>query len=110
MTATVLDAGVVEGPRLIVAGHVISLWAGHRDVRGFYASVRRVRAAILGAGFAASTLVGFLVSVDYGLFGFKDAWSAPFAHQAFVIELVTILVLALAGLLCFVGSALPERI
>ncbi|TAN07824.1 MAG: amidohydrolase family protein [Rhodanobacteraceae bacterium] len=33
-----LAAGLVEGPRLIVAAHIISASAGHGDVRGFYAS------------------------------------------------------------------------
>lgn len=33
-----LAAGLVEGPRLVVAGHVISASAGHGDVRGFYGS------------------------------------------------------------------------
>jgi imidazolonepropionase-like amidohydrolase len=33
-----LDAGLVQGPRLIVAGHIISASGGHGDLRGFYAS------------------------------------------------------------------------
>ncbi len=33
-----LNAGLVEGPRLFVAGHIISASAGHGDLRGFYAS------------------------------------------------------------------------
>src|SRR6185312_1628464 len=33
-----LDAGLVQGPRLIVAPHVISASGGHGDVHGFYAS------------------------------------------------------------------------
>ncbi|HET8602040.1 MAG TPA: amidohydrolase family protein [Segeticoccus sp.] len=33
-----LAAGVVDGPRLVVAGHVISSTAGHGDLSGFYAS------------------------------------------------------------------------
>ncbi len=33
-----LAAGLVEGPRLIVAAHIISASAGHGDLRGFYAS------------------------------------------------------------------------
>lgn len=33
-----LNAGLVEGPRLVVAGHIISASAGHGDLRGFYAS------------------------------------------------------------------------
>ncbi|HJW05224.1 MAG TPA: amidohydrolase family protein [Rhodanobacter sp.] len=32
-----LAAGLVEGPRLIVAAHIISASAGHGDLRGFYA-------------------------------------------------------------------------
>jgi imidazolonepropionase-like amidohydrolase len=33
-----IDAGLVQGPRLIVAGHIISSSGGHGDLRGFYAS------------------------------------------------------------------------
>jgi imidazolonepropionase-like amidohydrolase len=32
-----LDARLVQGPRLIVAAHIISASAGHGDLRGFYA-------------------------------------------------------------------------
>jgi imidazolonepropionase-like amidohydrolase len=31
-----IDAGFVEGPRLIVAAHILSASAGHGDLRGFY--------------------------------------------------------------------------
>jgi imidazolonepropionase-like amidohydrolase len=31
-----LDAGLVEGPRLFVAAHILSASAGHGDLRGFY--------------------------------------------------------------------------
>lgn len=34
----VINSGLVEGPRLIVAAHVLSSTAGHGDVGGFYAS------------------------------------------------------------------------
>jgi hypothetical protein len=67
-------------------------------------AARRVWVAVVGVGFAASTMVGFLISVEHGLFGFKDAWSAPFAHQAFFIEAAIIAVLVLAGVLCLVGA------
>jgi imidazolonepropionase-like amidohydrolase len=33
-----LNAGLVHGPRLIVAAHIISASAGHGDLRGFYAA------------------------------------------------------------------------
>ena len=32
------DTGLVEGPRLFVAAHIISASAGHGDLRGFYGS------------------------------------------------------------------------
>jgi imidazolonepropionase-like amidohydrolase len=31
-----IDAGIVEGPRLIVAAHILSASAGHGDLSGFY--------------------------------------------------------------------------
>jgi hypothetical protein len=72
-------------------------------------AVRRLWAALIGTGFALATMAGFLISIEHGLFGFKDSWQAPFAHQAFVIELVAIVVLAAAAALCFVGSAPRTR-
>ena len=68
-------------------------------------AVRRVWAAVLGLGFALATIAGFLVTVEHGLFGFKDSWEAPFAHQAFAVELAATLVLGLAATLCLVSSA-----
>jgi len=65
---------------------------------------RRVWTAVIGAGFAVATLVGFLLSVGIGLFGFKDSWSAPDAHVAFVLEIVATAVFAVAGALCFIGA------
>jgi plastocyanin len=65
---------------------------------------RRVWVAVLGAGFAAATMVGFLISVEHGLFGFKETWSAPFAHQAFALEIGIIGACSIAGALCLVGA------
>jgi hypothetical protein len=31
-----INAGFVQGPRLIVAAHILSASAGHGDLRGFY--------------------------------------------------------------------------
>jgi hypothetical protein len=73
-------------------------------------AVRRVWAALLGAGFALSTLAGFLVSVEHGLFGFKDSWQAPFAHQAFAIDLTTVAALVVGGAICAAGSAPEGRV
>ncbi len=70
---------------------------------------RRVWAALLGAGFAVFTMIGFLISVEHGLFGFKDTWSAPFAHEAFALEIAIIGVCVIAGALCLIGSASVAR-
>lgn len=48
---------------------------------------RRLWLALVGAGYLAATVAGFLVSVNVGLFGFQDSWSASFAGSAFAIEL-----------------------
>jgi hypothetical protein len=71
--------------------------------------VRRVWAAVIGIGFAVSTIAGFLLSVAVGLFGFKDSWLAPFAKQAFTIELLAVVVLIAAAALCLVGSVPHAR-
>jgi hypothetical protein len=72
-------------------------------------AVRRVWAAAIGIGFALITIAGFLLSVVNGLFGFKDSWLAPFAKQAFVIELLATAVLIVAAALCLVGSVPHAR-
>lgn len=54
-------------------------------------------AALAGAGTAAATLVGLVLSVNVGLFGFRDSSNAPFAHLSVWLEAITIAVgLALA--------------
>jgi hypothetical protein len=68
-------------------------------------ALRRVWVAILGVGFAVATLVGFLVSVEVGLFGFQDSWSAPFARQAFFVELAAAVALVVAAALCLLRPA-----
>jgi hypothetical protein len=61
---------------------------------------RRLWAALIGIGFALATLGGFLISVVHGLFGFEETWLAPFAQQAFALEVAAVVVLGLAALLC----------
>jgi len=61
---------------------------------------RRIWFALLAAGFALSTLVGFLLSVNIGLFGFRDSASAPFAHEAFILEIGSAVAYLVAAALC----------
>jgi hypothetical protein len=73
------------------------------------AAIRRLWAAVIGIGFALATIAGFLLSVARGLFGFKDSWLAPFAKQAFTIELLAAAALVAAAALCLVGSVPHAR-
>jgi hypothetical protein len=72
-------------------------------------AVRRLWAAAIGVGFALATIAGFLISVVHGLFGFKDSWMAPFAKEAFTIEVIAAAVLVAAAALCLIGSAPDVR-
>ncbi|HTU37829.1 MAG TPA: hypothetical protein VMF35_07400 [Acidimicrobiales bacterium] len=65
--------------------------------------VRRVWVTLLGSSLAISTVAGFLLSVEIGLFGFQDTWSAPYAEEAFLIEVATIVVLVATATFCCVG-------
>ena len=71
--------------------------------------VRRLWAAVIGLGFALSTIAGFLLSVGIGLFGFKDSWLAPFAKEAFTIEILAAVFFVAAAVLCLVGSVPHAR-
>ena len=60
---------------------------------------RELWTAILGAGFVASTLAGFLITVTHGLFGFQDSWLAPYARGAFGGEVGALVILSAGALL-----------
>jgi hypothetical protein len=67
-------------------------------------ALRRVWTAIVGIGFVLATMAGFLISVEHGLFGFTDSWAAPFAGLAFTVEIVTVVVLAAAAIVCVIST------
>jgi hypothetical protein len=48
--------------------------------------LRRPSVALAAAGYLLATMAGFLLSVNVGLFGFQDSWSAPWATTAFADE------------------------
>jgi hypothetical protein len=66
-------------------------------------AVRRVWTAIVGIGFALATMAGFLISVEHGLFGFTDSWTAPFAGLAFTVEIATAAALVVAAVVSLTG-------
>lgn len=47
-----------------------------------------------GAAMMAGTLGGFLISVNYGLFGFQDTINAPFGTTTLIVEAAAIAVLS----------------
>ncbi|HEY1222211.1 MAG TPA: hypothetical protein VGE75_01795 [Acidimicrobiales bacterium] len=66
--------------------------------------VREFWTAILGAGFVASTVAGFLITVTRGLFGFQDSWLAPYARTAFIVETAAFVVLIAGAFLIWLDS------
>ena len=48
---------------------------------------------LLSAGFVASTILGLLVSLTVGLFGFKESIHASYVVQALVLESIAVIVL-----------------
>ena len=50
--------------------------------------------AVAGAGTALGILAGLIVSVNVGLFGFRDSLAAPFAGASVVFEVAAALLLA----------------
>ncbi len=97
---------VCAGLLIWVAAIHIHLWMeGYRDiptvgplfladsVGGFIlAAVLLARprpvAGVLGAGFMISTLAGLLVSLNFGLFGFRESSGASFVTESIILESV----------------------
>jgi hypothetical protein len=65
---------------------------------------RRAWAALLGLGYLLSTIAGFLLSVNVGLFGFTDTWLAPLAKAAFWDETVGASLLAIGVAVCMLKA------
>jgi len=62
------------------------------------ALLRRPVTALVGALLAAGTVGGLVLSVEVGLFGFRDSFSAPYATMSLVLESVAFVVLVGATL------------
>lgn len=60
---------------------------------------RRVEAAAAGALLLASTAMGLVWSVEWGLFGFQDRYGAPFATESLGVESAGVVVLVIACVL-----------
>lgn len=49
---------------------------------------------LAGAGYAATTVIAFLVNVKWGYFGFQDSFSGTWQFTAGILEVVTAVLLA----------------
>lgn len=123
-TRVVLNLGFVFGAVLVAFTSAIHLhlWAdGYSTipvigplflVQGIAGAVlslalvgwRRMLTAVAGIGFMLTTVVGLLISVYFGLFGFMDSLAAPFAGTSLVVEIVGALELALVGTFVLAGA------
>lgn len=66
--------------------------------------LRRSVPALLAAGFLLATLGGLVWSVEWGLFGFQDSLSAPYAGLSMVVEITGAALLVVAGALRPISS------
>jgi len=64
---------------------------------------RRLWLVLAGAGYCIATAAGLLISVNYGLFGFKDSLSVPYATSSLIEEFIGGGVLLVAALVLLVG-------
>jgi hypothetical protein len=62
------------------------------------AASRHYLMALAGALFVAGTIAGLVISVEVGLFGFRDSFSAPYAINSVIVEALAVVVLASAAL------------
>jgi hypothetical protein len=60
---------------------------------------RRAWLVVPSFAMAVATLGGFLITVNWGLFGFQDTWSAPYATTAFEVEVASGALFGLAAVL-----------
>jgi hypothetical protein len=73
------------------------------------AVVRRPVAALAGAAFVASTIGGLVLSVEIGLFGFKDSLGAPWAAASLTVEAAAFLILVAAALVGIHAAGRGDR-
>jgi hypothetical protein len=67
----------------------------------------RPLAGLLGAGFMISTLAGLIVSLNFGLFGFRESAGASFVTETIILESVG--AVALLACSAAVGHAWTRR-
>jgi len=115
---TVPLIGLLVGASLLAASGVIhlQLWStGYRSIptigplflvqgaSGLLLAVlllliRRFLVVVVATGFMIATIGGLLLSVYFGLFGFRETLSAPYAGLSLGVESIGAVVLAIVGI------------
>jgi hypothetical protein len=98
-------SGVIHLHLYAAAYHVIPTIGPLFVVQGISAVVfalgaailRRPWSALIGAGTMLATLAGFLISVNFGLFGFQDSFGGTNQVSSFVVELLAAALFLFAG-------------
>lgn len=71
---------------------------------------RRVAVLLVAAGLLVASVVALVISIQVGLFGFRDSWYAPYAWTAFYDEIAgAVVLLAAAGVLVSPAGAARSR-
>jgi hypothetical protein len=60
---------------------------------------------VVGAGTGVATAVGLLLSVNFGLFGFTESLSVPYAELSLAVEFTAAFVLLLAACVLALGES-----
>jgi len=60
-------------------------------------ATRRLAAVLAAAGLLASTAAGLAITVQWGMFGFRESWSAPYALTSLYEEIAGALLLIIAA-------------
>jgi hypothetical protein len=120
---TVLVSGLLVGAFLLAASGAIhlQLWSiGYRSIptigplfllqgasglllAALVLLMRRLLVVVIAAGFMIATIGGLLLSVYFGLFGFRETLSAPYAGLSLGVEGTGAVVLAIVGLVLISG-------
>jgi hypothetical protein len=70
---------------------------------------RRLLMVVAAAGFMIATIVGLLLSIYVGLFGFMDTLAAPYAGLSLGVETAGTVVLAVVGTALVRGHGYSEQ-
>jgi hypothetical protein len=91
------------GPLFLVQGLAGALFAV------LLVLLRRLLVVVAAAGFMIATIGGLLLSIYFGLFGFRETMAAPYAGLSLVVEVSGAVVLVVVGIFLVLGRSRPDQ-